>query len=70
MGGVNEANLRLRIEQVEALTKITRLAQAASWYYETSGNDPLGELIQELAMDIARYDAGLHTSMTGKVQPV
>jgi len=67
MRDVNEANYRLRIEQVEALTKITRFAQPTSRYYETPGNDPLGELIQELAMDIARYDAGMHTSITGKV---
>jgi len=57
MIGVDESNYKLRLEQVEAISKLIRFAQVSNIFEITADNDPLGELIQELAQDIARYAA-------------
>jgi len=56
MIGVIKDNYKLRLEQIEAITKLVRIAQVTSIIEQSPENDPIGELIQEMAMDIARYN--------------
>ena len=54
---VNESNYTLRKVQVETLSKLMRVAQACSRFHETPECEPMGELLRELAMSVARYES-------------